>query len=78
MRAEMNKQTDGKRQYRLSQFDGPLELLLFLIRKNEVSIYDIPIAEITEQYLDYLKYATAVNLEEYYRVLSHCSNIAVH
>ncbi len=64
MRAEMNKQTDGKRQYRLSQFDGPLDLLLFLIRKNEVSIYDIPIAEITEQYLDYLKYATAVNLED--------------
>ncbi len=60
----MNKQTDGKRQYRLSQFDGPLDLLLFLIRKNEVSIYDIPIAEITEQYLDYLKYTTTVNLED--------------
>jgi len=37
---------------------------LYLIRKNEVNIYDIPIAAITEQYLDYLRGAEAVNLEE--------------
>ena len=49
---------------RLKAFDGPLDLLLFLIRKNEVNIYDIPIGEITEQYLDYLSRAAAVNLEE--------------
>ncbi len=44
-------------QYRikLSMFEGPLDLLLYLIRKEEVSIYDIPIARITEQYLDYLR-----------------------
>jgi segregation and condensation protein A len=40
---------------KLSMFEGPLDLLLFLIRKEEVSIYDIPIARITEQYLEYLK-----------------------
>ncbi|MDZ7270053.1 MAG: segregation/condensation protein A [candidate division KSB1 bacterium] len=39
---------------RLQKFEGPLELLLFLIRKNEVDIFDIPIAEITAQYLQYL------------------------
>jgi len=43
-------------QYRvkLEIFEGPLDLLLFLIKKEEVSIYDIPIARITEQYLEYL------------------------
>jgi segregation and condensation protein A len=36
-------------------YEGPLDLLLFLINKNEVDIYDIPIARITEEYLDYIK-----------------------
>ncbi|MGE4453203.1 MAG: ScpA family protein [Sphaerochaeta sp.] len=36
-------------------FDGPLDLLLFLIQKSEVNIYDIPIADITEQFLGYLR-----------------------
>ena len=35
---------------KLDQFQGPLDLLLFLIRKNKIDIYDIPIALITEQY----------------------------
>lgn len=38
----------------LEVFEGPLDLLLYLIRKNEVDIYDIPIGRITKQYLDYL------------------------
>lgn len=38
--------------YRLENFEGPLDLLLHLITKNKVSIYDIPIVEITDQYLD--------------------------
>src|ERR1700693_4338836 len=37
---------------KLDNFDGPLDLLLYLIKKNELSIYDIPIALITQQYLD--------------------------
>ncbi|WWV70911.1 Segregation and condensation protein A [Sporomusa ovata DSM 2662] len=40
---------------KLDAFEGPLALLMHLIEKNQVDIYDIPIATITEQYLDYLK-----------------------
>ena len=39
---------------KLQAFEGPLDLLLHLIEKNKVSIYDIPIAEITDQYMAYL------------------------
>ncbi len=55
--------TAVKQQFKLGRFEGPLDLLLFLIRKSEVNIYDIPIASITEQYLEYLQYATRVDLE---------------
>lgn len=40
---------------KLEAFEGPLDLLLHLIDKNKVNIYDIPIVEITEQYLEYVK-----------------------
>ena len=40
---------------KLSAFEGPLDLLLHLLDKNKVSIYDIPIVEITAQYLDYIR-----------------------
>jgi segregation and condensation protein A len=49
--------------FRLEQFEGPLDLLLFLIRRSEINIYDIPVHEITEQYLSYLEFATRVDLE---------------
>jgi segregation and condensation protein A len=52
------------RNFRLNEFEGPLDLLLFLIKKNEINIYDIPIAEITEQYLHYLTYASELDLDE--------------
>ena len=42
--------------YKLEHFEGPLDLLLHLIEKNKVNIYDIPIVEITEQYLDYVNH----------------------
>jgi segregation and condensation protein A len=51
-------------QFKLKDFEGPLDLLLFLIRKNEVSLYDIPIAEITEQYLGYLQFAEGLDLDQ--------------
>ncbi len=41
-------------EYKLNVFEGPLDLLLHLIEKNKVDIYDIPIVTITEQYLDYV------------------------
>lgn len=47
----------------LEKFEGPLDLLLFLIRKSEVDIYDIPIAEITKQYLAYLEILEFLDLE---------------
>ena len=40
---------------RLEVFEGPLDLLLYLIEKNKIDIYDIPIVVITEQYLDYIR-----------------------
>lgn len=49
--------------FKLNAFEGPLDLLLFLIKKNEVSIYDIPIAVITEQYIQYVEYIAKVDLE---------------
>ncbi|MDR0643236.1 MAG: segregation/condensation protein A [Treponema sp.] len=52
------------RSFKIDQFEGPLDLLLFLIKKNEVNIYDIPIARITEQYLDYLSYVEKLDLED--------------
>lgn len=44
-------------------FEGPMDLLVFLIRKNEVDIYDIPIAMITEQYLEYLDLLQHKNID---------------
>ena len=49
--------------FRLDVFEGPLDLLLHLIKKNEVEIYDIPIATITEQYLSYLQFLEELNLD---------------
>jgi segregation and condensation protein A len=54
---------EPKYHVRLPVFDGPLELLLHLIRKHEVDIYDIPIAEITNQYLEILELFEELNLD---------------
>lgn len=44
-------------------FSGPIELLLYLIRKDEINIFDIPIARITDDYLNYLRQTEKLNLE---------------
>ena len=49
---------------KLDLFEGPLDLLLFLIRKDEIDIYDIPIAAITRQFLDYVELIQTLNLEQ--------------
>jgi segregation and condensation protein A len=48
---------------KLNFFEGPLDLLLFLIRKEKVDIYDIPISRVTEQYLQYLELMQMLDLE---------------
>mgnify|MGYP000934287452 CR=1 FL=1 len=48
---------------KLEVFEGPLDLLLHLIDKNKINIYDIPIAEITEQYLEYINAMETKDLE---------------
>jgi segregation and condensation protein A len=49
--------------FRLEGFEGPLDLLLHLIQKNELDIFNIPIALITEQYLEYLQLMKVLNLD---------------
>jgi segregation and condensation protein A len=48
---------------RLQNFEGPLDLLLHLIKQNELNIYDIPIAVITKQYLEYIELMQEMNLD---------------
>lgn len=49
--------------FKLEHFEGPLDLLLHLIEKAEVDIYDIPISEIAQQYLKYLEFMEEMDLE---------------
>ncbi|WP_460056145.1 segregation and condensation protein A [Spirochaeta dissipatitropha] len=56
-------EAESMHRFRLPDFEGPLDLLLFLIKKNEVNIYDIPISVITEQYIQFLELATRIDLE---------------
>ena len=55
--------TDSTYEIKLDVFEGPLDLLLYLIRKNEVDIYDIPIALITRQYMEYIDAMKSLNLD---------------
>ena len=48
---------------KLESFEGPLDLLIHLIRKNEVNVYDIPIALVTEQYLSFIMLMQELNLD---------------
>ena len=54
---------DNKPSYKLEVFEGPLDLLLSLIAKNEIDIYDIPIAVIFEQYMDYINMMKRLDME---------------
>jgi segregation and condensation protein A len=48
---------------KLTEFEGPLDLLLFFIKRDEFDIYDIPIARITKEFLEYLHYMAELDLE---------------
>ena len=55
--------TDSAYQVRLDVFEGPLDLLLHLVKKHELEIFDIPISFITEKYLEYLDLMSGLNLD---------------
>ncbi|MBE6623336.1 MAG: hypothetical protein E7621_04045 [Ruminococcaceae bacterium] len=58
-----NEEEDENPKFKLEIFEGPLDLLLSLIAKNKVSIYDIPIAMILEQYMEYIRQMELFNME---------------
>ena len=59
-----NTAQDGPYKVHLENlFEGPMDLLIHLIKKNELDIYDIPIALITEQYLEYLSWMKMMNID---------------
>jgi segregation and condensation protein A len=60
--AEDFEQPELPYQVRIENFEGPLDLLLHLIKKNEINIYDIPVAMIAQQYLEYLEAMEELNL----------------
>lgn len=62
---EIINQEDQRPTYQITlpSFDGPMDLLLHLIREHELDIYDIPISRITREYLDYLEIMRSLNLE---------------
>ncbi|MBE9582194.1 MAG: segregation/condensation protein A [Proteobacteria bacterium] len=62
----MTEQVQGHTTYHIhlgDLFDGPMDLLVHLVRKNEVDLYDIPIALIAEQYLEYIKLMKVMNID---------------
>jgi len=65
MKSIETKTEEGTSAYsvKLDVFEGPLDLLLFLIKRDEIDIYDIPIAHITKQYLEYIELMKVLNLE---------------
>ncbi|MEP6936406.1 MAG: segregation/condensation protein A, partial [Nitrospirota bacterium] len=59
---DASEQTELPYQVRIQNFEGPLDLLLHLIRKSEINIYDIPIHLIAQQYLTYIEAMEELNL----------------
>lgn len=68
---EENVLSSEKQVFKTAEFEGPLDLLLYQIQKSEINIYDIPIAEITEQFLTYLReheHSGLKNLSDFYKM----------
>ncbi len=65
MESIQTQRQEGSTSYsvKLEAFEGPLDLLLFLIKRDKVDIYDIPIARITKQYLEYIELMEELNLD---------------
>ena len=60
---DVQEQEIDKYQVKIETFQGPLDLLLHLIKTSEIDIYDIPIAEITCKYLEYLSFLVILDLD---------------
>ena len=70
-RADVLFEPQEKQVFKTQEFEGPLDLLLYQIQKSEINIYDIPIAEITQQFLEYIeqhKDSGLRNLADFYRM----------
>ena len=50
---------------KVENFEGPMDLLLFFIQRDKLNIYDIPIAHITKNFLDYIKMIDTLNIDLY-------------
>ncbi len=59
----MNAESSAAYEIKLPQFEGPFDLLLFFIERDELDIYDIPIAKLTNDFLTYLHEASVLNIE---------------
>ena len=55
--------TDDSFEIKLAQFEGPFDLLLFFIERDELDIHDIPIAKITDDFLNYIHKMNSLNME---------------
>jgi len=55
--------TDNSFEIKLAQFEGPFDLLLFFIERDELDIHDIPIAKITDDFLNYIHQMSSLNME---------------
>ncbi|MEA1987107.1 MAG: segregation/condensation protein A [Candidatus Marinimicrobia bacterium] len=66
---------DRKYQINLDSFEGPLDLLLYFIKRDELNIYDIPIAKITKEYLEYLNMMHTLNLQIAGEFVAMASNL---
>jgi len=70
-----------KYKLKLDIFEGPLDLLLFLIKKDDIDISDIPIAKITDQYMEYIKMMEMLDLdldvEDHYGML-RVADVRIH
>ena len=65
-------------QVKLQDFEGPLDLLLHLIRKNEFDIYNVPVAQIANQYLEYVDVMESLNLDGVGDFLVMAATLAYH
>lgn len=64
METQSQEAVKTARSYQAGEFEGPLDLLWTLIRESKVNIYDIPISQITDQYLDYLDSLKETDLQD--------------